>query len=141
MKFLISLLLFPAAIALIVMAVLGKPRMVWGKSGTNYFTRGQQAVVCSFWSMVLLVGAILGVAASLPRNRVSFTLMRVSTLISPITLITMFFSLPLLVWGVSGLSRNYAQSSLTERARDLGVAFLGAFILIADILQIIMASK
>jgi hypothetical protein len=141
-RFLISLILFPAiAIAFIVMAASGKPRLVWGKKGADYFTRGQQVVVCSFWSLVLLFGAILGVAASLPRNRVTVSFIRINSLVSPMTLVTMFFSMPLLVWGASRLVRNHAQTSLTERVVDLAVPFLGIVILIADVFQIIVAAR
>jgi hypothetical protein len=142
MKFLISLVLFPIiAVAFIAMAALGRPRLVWGKRGRDFFTRGQQVVVCSFWSIVLLFGAILGVAASLPRNRVTLTLIGINSLVSPMTLISMFFSMPLLVWGASRLFGNYAQTSLTERVRDLAVALLGAVILIANAFQIIVAAR
>jgi len=43
MKIIIFLILLTlAGTALIVMAVTGKPRMVWGKRGANYFTRGSR---------------------------------------------------------------------------------------------------
>jgi amino acid transporter len=141
-KFLISLVLLPViAVAFIVMAVRGKPRMLWGKRGANYFTRGQQAVVCSFESIVLLFGAILGVASSLPRNWATLSLIRIDSLLSPMTLISLFFSMPLLVWGASGLLRKDAQPSLTERVRDFAVALLGMIILIADVFQIVLAAR
>ena len=86
-KFLISLILLPViATAFIVMAALGKPRLVWGKRGGDYFTRGQQVVVCSFWSTVLLFGAVLGMAASLPRNWATLSLIRIDSLLSPMHL-------------------------------------------------------
>lgn len=136
-----AILLALGGIALIVMAVRGKPRMLWGKRGTHYFTREQQAVVCSFQGTVLLFGAILALGASLPRNPVSISLIRVNSLVSPMTLISLFFSMPLLVWGASGLLRNYVQSSLTERVRDLAVALIGMVILAADLVQIIVAVR
>ena len=141
-KFLISLVLLPViATAFIVMAAFGKPRLVWGKRGGDYFTRGQQVVVCSFWSIVLLFGAVLGVAASLPRNWATLSLIRIDSLLSPMTLISMFFSMPLLVWGASRLVRNRAQTSLTERVVNLAVPFLGMVILIADVFQIVVAAR
>jgi len=141
-KFLISLVLLPViAVALIVMAVRGKPRMLWGKRGANYFTRGQQAVVCSFDSIVLLFGAILGVASSLPRNWATLSLIRIDSLLSPMTLISLFFSMPLFVRGASGLLRKDAQPSLTKRGRDFAVALLGMVILIADVFQIVVAAR
>lgn len=141
-KFLISLVLLPViAVAFIVMAVLGKPRLVWGKRGGDCFTRGQQVVVCSFWSIVLLFEAILGVASSLPRNWATLSLTRIDSLLSPMTLISMFFSMPLLVWGASRLVRNRGQTSATERVVDLAVPFLGMVILIADVFQIVVAAR
>jgi hypothetical protein len=141
-KFLISLVLLPViAVALVVMAASGKPRLVWGKKGADYFTRGQQAVVCSFWSMVLLSVAILGAASSLPRNRVNLSFIRTNSLVSPMTWFTLFFSMPLLVWGASRLARNRAQTSLTERVADLAVPFIGMVILIADVFQIVVAAR
>ena len=98
-------------------------------------------VVCSFWSIVLLFGAILGVAASLPRNWATLSLIRIDSLLGPMTLISMFFSMPLLVWGASRLVRNRAQTSLTERVVDLAVPFLGMVILIADVFQIVVAAR
>src|SRR5216683_1561321 len=140
-KFLVSLVLLPViAVAFIVMAALGKPRLVWGKRGGDYFTRGQQVVVCSFWSIVLLFGAILGVAASLPRNWATLSLIRIDSLLGPMILISMFFSMPLLVWGASRLVRNRAQNSLPERVVVLAVPFLGMVILIADVFQIVVAA-
>jgi hypothetical protein len=141
MTLFISVVLLLIAIKTIAMAALGKPRMVWGKRGENYFSRGQQAVVCSFWSIVLLFRAILGVAASLPRNRFILSLIRINGLVSPMTLIAMFFSVPLLVWGTSRLFRNYASTSLTERVRDFAVAFLGTVMLIAGVFQVIVAVR
>jgi hypothetical protein len=141
-KFLISLVLLPViAVAFIVMAVRGKPRMLWGKRGANYFTRGQQAVVCSFGGTVILIGAALAGARWLPRNPVTVSLMRVNSVLSPMTLISLFFSMPLSVWGVSGLLRKDAQPSLTERVRDFAVALLGMVILIADVFQIVVAAR
>lgn len=98
-------------------------------------------MVCSFQGTVLLFGAILALGASLPWKTVTVSLMRVNSLVSPMTLISLFFSMPLLVWGASGLLCNYAQSSLTERVRDFAVAILGMVILTADLLQIIVAVK
>jgi hypothetical protein len=57
------------------------------------------------------------------------------------TLISLFFSMPLLVWGASGLLRKDAQPSLTERVRDFAVALLGMIILIADVFQIVLAAR
>jgi hypothetical protein len=57
------------------------------------------------------------------------------------TLISMFFSMPLLVWGASRLVRNRAQTSLTERVVNLAVPFLGMVILIADVFQIVVAAR
>jgi hypothetical protein len=115
--------------------------MLWGKRGANYFTRGQQAVVCSFEGTVILIGAALAGARWLPRNPVTVSLMRVNSVLSPMTLISLFFSMPLLVWGVSGLLREGAQPSLTERVRDFAVALLGMVILIADVFQIVVAAR
>lgn len=136
-----AILLTLGGTALIVMAVSGKPRMLWGRRGAHYFTRGQQAMVCSFQGTVLLFGAILALGASLPWKPVTVSLMRVDGLVSPMTLISLFFSMPLLVWGASGLLRNYAQSSLTERVRDSAVAIVGLVILISDLFQIIVAVR
>jgi hypothetical protein len=142
MRIIIFLILLTlAGTALIVMAVTGKPRMVWGKRGANYFTRWQQAVDCSFGGTVILLGAALAGARWLPRNPTTVSLMRINSVLSPMTLISLFFSMPLLVWGASGLLRNYAQSTLTERARDLAVTLLGIVILAADLVQIIVAVR
>ena len=138
---LVSILLSVAALALFVMAVTGKPRLVWGKRGAHYLVRIQQIVVCSFCGTVVLFGAILCGAASLPRNPVTGSLTRLNSILSPMTLISLFFSMPLLVWGASGLLRKDAQPSLTERVRDFAVALLGMVILTADLLQIIVSVK
>jgi predicted metal-binding membrane protein len=57
------------------------------------------------------------------------------------TFISMFFSMPLLVWGASGLLRNYAQASLTDRVRDSAALVIGMVMLVAGLFQVIVAAR
>jgi hypothetical protein len=126
------------ASASLIAALTGKPRLFWGRTGSNHFTRGEQAVVCSFWSVVLFFTSALYSASLLTPNRPIGFLLRLNNLVNPMTLLFMFFSILPLAWGISRFS---SESSFTEKARDVALTVLGAIILSANIFQLAVAAK
>lgn len=122
----------------LIMALTGKPRLVWGRTGANHFTMAEQAVVCSFWSVVLFFTAALNSASLLAFSRLGGFFLRLNNLVSPMTLLSIFVSILPLAWGISRFS---SQSSFIEKVRDVALTVLGAIILSANTFQLAMAAK
>jgi hypothetical protein len=137
-SFIVFSVLVTFASASLITALTGKPRLIWGRTGSIHFTRVEQTVVCSFWSVVLFFTSALYSASLLTPNRSIGFLLRLKNLVNPMTLLFMFLSILPLAWGISRFS---SESSVTEKVRDVALTVLGAIILLANIFQLAVAAK
>jgi hypothetical protein len=64
----LTVIMGTTAVLFIKMAITGQPRLRWGKSGTLFFTKREQAVACSLQSIVLAAAAVIVAAPVYPRR-------------------------------------------------------------------------
>jgi hypothetical protein len=137
----IAVLCLVGGVAMAKMAITGRPRLIWGRSGANYFTRAEQVAVCSFESIVLLFAAVIKLSASLPPSKLVSVLSRMNQAIAPVTLIFLFLSVVPLVWGISGLSRDTSDRSTLERLITVAATLVGAILLVMNLFQVIIGLR
>jgi hypothetical protein len=129
------------ALVTAAMAITGKPRLIWGRRGDSYFTRGEQAVVCLFETVVLLFAGVVKLSASLPSSKVAAVLSRMDQLIGIPTFIFLLFSVMPLVWGVSQLSHGSSRRTAIDWAINIGSIVVGGVVLLTNLFQIVMAVR
>jgi hypothetical protein len=128
-------------IAMAKLAVTGKPRLIWGRRGANYLTRREQAIVCSFESIVLFFAAVINLWPWLPPSRLATVLYRMDQSIDRASLIFVFFSAALLALGISKSSLDSPRHSMIEKAIRVGATLVGAIILVTSLFQVIVAVR